>query len=509
MTRIAILADMHLTDNAATAQWAAFNDAVQTIASDRPDIVVFAGDATAYGNLNAARAVRESLDALSILFVSTPGNADIRDSKTSETVHALLTTDSVHTGDIIVHPLDSSEEISMDALDGLEALCRDHQQQTIVIVTHCPIESMANDARKRIAALLDSGSISLLIAGHTHRDEFRPYQIGVECVVRGLDPEKAIGGPPCLTLLTNDGAQRWTRQDVPFSAGDFLNLTADEKMALKRRIGLCALAEPDETLDYAIENSIDGIELRHNEKTDWTTATIEKLNRWRASGDRILSYHLPDIQFNPEDGRVENDSKFQHEIKKAAALGVQQLTLHVPDLPVALMRDSSPIRARALDYCVQSLSSADTQTMRIGIENMHLSEGQPSGHQRRFGCLPDECLDWIASLRAALGNERVGALIDIGHARNNPPFSKRIAISDWMSQLGGIAVGCHIHQVERTDAGLKNHREIHSAYGPLISLSGLVWSCRTKQLRDCPLFIEVRGFDARVRSYRKLVSALD
>ena len=96
-------------------------------------------------------------------------------------------------------------------------------------------------------------------------------------------------------------------------------------------------------------------------------------------------------------------------------------------------------------------------------------------------------------------------ILDVGHARNNRPFSQQLALSDWYARIGRETIAYHVHQVVRESSTMKNHRQIDDLYGPLISFSGFFWAWRSSQLNAAPLFVEVRGFDARVQSVEMLL----
>jgi len=76
---------------------------------------------------------------------------------------------------------------------------------------------------------------------------------------------------------------------------------------------------------------------------------------------------------------------------------------------------------------------------------MHMNIGERDNGSRRFGYVPLECATWVETMRERLGDE-VGFLLDIGHARNNAPFSKRISLGHWYARMGRATVGYHIHQ---------------------------------------------------------------
>jgi hypothetical protein len=94
----------------------------------------------------------------------------------------------------------------------------------------------------------------------------------------------------------------------------------------------------------------------------------------------------------------------------------------------------------------------------------------------------------------------VGALLDVGHARNNGgDLDNRQPLCDWYAHLGRHILGYHIHQVDNDpDTGkLSNHKEITSFFGKRVSYAGFLWAWSTHQITRGPLFVEVRGSPAR------------
>lgn len=124
---------------------------------------------------------------------------------------------------------------------------------------------------------------------------------------------------------------------------------------------------------------------------------------------------------------------------------------------------------------------------------MHVTDADRSDwHNRRFGYTSEECERQITLLRDIPGL-RVGFHLDIGHARNNSPFSTRYPIGAWYELLGADVNGMHIHQVEQNpDGSLRNHRAVTGFFEPLISLSSLVMARQCGILHRAPMFLEVR-----------------
>jgi len=113
--------------------------------------------------------------------------------------------------------------------------------------------------------------------------------------------------------------------------------------------------------------------------------------------------------------------------------------------------------------------------------------------ERRFGYTPKECKEFMHLVNAQFGFARVGLLLDVGHARNNAPFSGSHPIGAWYGEVGQHTLAYHIHQVEMNDTKMENHMPIRGLYGPLISYCGFAYCWNRGILNRAPVFLEIRG----------------
>ena len=152
--------------------------------------------------------------------------------------------------------------------------------------------------------------------------------------------------------------------------------------------------------------------------------------------------------------------------------------------------------------------------MGIAIENIHNPDNTPADSpEREFATRIDEYLRWIDAVAREMEDvpgARVGALLDVGHARNNGGDLDNLQpLGDWYACLGRRILGYHIHQVD-TDpvtGGLTNHHEISDLFGSRISFAGFLWAWSTHQITRGPLFVEVRDDEGRrntVRRFKRL-----
>lgn len=505
-TTIAILADLHLPSAAGTAQEAALDWALECLRAEAPDVVVFGGDITASGTAVAARRAREKVEACGIPFRMAAGNSDRRTPEEWAAVRDLLTVaDDFSNNDCLIHVVETTEEtLSQAARDALVRSSRSAGDRHMVIISHFGPASLRAGDREWLETFLAGQRSKLLIAGHTHRDHGSEDQ-SVH-TVRGLDPDKAIGGPPAIAAFRLEDGE-WSRSEIPFPGGRIKSWTAEERRGFLERLGFSCMSETLDGLGEAAAMGVRTLEVRAYDtlKTD-RRRLLAAVERWREAGGTTLSFHMPSLKW--EDGNVTAASIAEWEASNvlALAIGADRLTIHVPQAPVAEMRPEEPAWRAISEHHCELLDPVLERGMVVSVENLHMRAGEPSDDSRRFGCLPDECLTWIRHLRNATGSANIGFHLDLGHARNNPPFSKRLPLGEWYALTGREISGYHLHQVRDTPDGLKNHNPLDSLFGPLISLNSFLWAWQRGQIAHAPLFLEIRGKGEGPRCWTKLRS---
>ena len=81
--------------------------------------------------------------------------------------------------------------------------------------------------------------------------------------------------------------------------------------------------------------------------------------------------------------------------------------------------------------------------------------------------------------------ERVGHVLDVGHARNNGYLASVYPVGRWYELMGERTVAYHIHQVVRSENGLKNHRPIENWFGPMISYVSFFLCMGQRYAKSC------------------------
>ena len=481
--KIAVFSDLHLTDHFDTVKSIVLEWALKEVRRQNADLICLIGDLTAEGTHRQSERILDLLRKSDIPFCSTPGNAELRVGGTeTEKLFDILPPKSAKI--LLVNT--ARNEPSERDLSRLNAL---PDGAGFLLATHNPIRNWNPEAGKIVKNAMTRGAVTAVIAGHSHHDEPE--------ILRGLDPDKASGGPPMFSIMTNDDSGCWHRQDHVIPGVDPSEWSAERRLALRERIGLSDMCMPLECLDFAVRNRIRHIELRS--PVEYSEDLDEAVSRWRKEGGKTLSMHLPNLTTD-DDGSI---------LKRAAELSVRlncdRVTLHVPKVTAA---SYSVNRKRLLDRFGTELDSVLKNGLTIGIENLHTTPEARTDDLRNFGCTIGECREWIELLRKTFSTERIGFHMDIGHARNNAPFSGRENLSDWYCELGKIINGWHFHQVTEEKGVFHNHKNMSGFYEKLISLGGWFMADMAGQLSKAPVFLEIRTFAGCMESWSRLTELL-
>jgi len=481
--RIAFLADLHITDCAKSIKADVLEWLENELRQKRPDLLVLIGDMTAMGTEGQSQRLHKWLDAIGIPYCSTPGNAELRTSPEMAVRWRIASP-----ADVPVILVDSSR--GTPSLEELLALERLPDNAGFLLATHVPTDAWPQDAIEVLEKARVRRAVTAVVGGHQHVDG--------ESKIRGLDPDKASGGPPMYCIFDND-AGAWRREDIAMNGADIRTWPEIERQRLFSRFGVSAMKETLETLETASTLHIPHIELRSGSidvlpKRDVVAAVA----RWREAGGMCLSIHLPSLLPEDEQGRLRAC------VQQAVRLGCDRVTLHVPAVTPVVFPSC---RSRLLENFLRDMAPLLECPVDIGIENLHTSPEKTDDMHRNYGCTIDECRSWIETLRAATGSKRIGFHLDIGHARNNPPFNSVENLSDFYAELGGIANGCHVHQVSPVaiagESG--NHQPFIGLYDKLISLAGFFYAWRKGQFPLIPpLFLEIRGSGLGIQTYLRL-----
>ena len=277
MIRIAVAADLHLPDRSDTQKEAVWQWLLRYLRQEKVDIFVGAGDLTSIGTVCAAERIMTGLRQLGIPYILTPGNSEMRTPEQMPQVLQLMET-PVELFPVAV--LDSaSGKLSASAAEFLRQL-QQSGRRNLLVATHCPPDTWNSEDQTVLAEAIASGVIGKLVYGHKHFDRTG----GTMEAIRGLDPDKAIGGAPAVAIYTLD-ADRWLRQDIVCPAADMPEWPQDDRRKFFGNIGICGMKTPVEYLHYAADKKIGNFELRYREPETFAAAEFqEALNRWRQQG---------------------------------------------------------------------------------------------------------------------------------------------------------------------------------------------------------------------------------
>ena len=474
--RIGFLCDLHLSENRHTTQYEVLSWATAELASAKPDCIIFAGDATCDGNESAYDTFTSAVAALGIPFLYIPGNSDLRCAASQERIRRKASPCRNDFGDVTVYAVNdcdgtvSSEQLAL--LEGADA-------RSIVFMHHPP-ENHEEDARAQLQAWRGRHPETLLAYGHGHE-----WRIGgCDVSLPALDPDKCIGEAPCIVYYDTETKR--------FAKAHF---TAPVPEDLLAHMGVSCF-RPAEQIGFAIEHGLRCIELRPDCFREDQEELQRLVARWRESGGENLSIHLPEVGY--QDGAVKVSGTFDQLMKTAALLKADRFTQHVPMVSVGEVERDPQILEAICEKLAEKLDALP-QDVVIGVENMHMVAGEQPDASRRFGYTPQECLRFMEVL-AEKTRHWVGINLDLGHARNNAPYSQTYQLSAWYAMVGQHAVGYHIHQVIERGGAFENHTAITQAYGRLISYASFFHCWENGQLRHAPAILEMRPTEAYAQS---------
>lgn len=475
--KIAVFADLHYTAESGRLKGEVLRWAVGEAAQRGAAAIVCAGDMVGNGRRVEAEAVSAILSESTLSVSFTPGNAELRCPEESAEALSILAGAPPPDG---VSLVDSSRGWGGGALDE-RALPAD-----TLVVTHVPPPGRAGILPADADGSDAPPCRALVVAGHLHRDL---DALGL-AVVRGLDPDKALGGPPAFALFKRGTDGSWRRaENVVFPGVAPEEWPEDFRRDFFDDLGIATMGDPFGGLDFAISSGVRCVELRARSwKPEDFDALRGKVREWRASGGRVLSIHLPEPSFSG--GEATGLDRLRDSCRDAVALGCDRATLHVPKIPAAEF-DSS--RAFLRDSYADALAPLAGTGIAIGVENMHVTaKDREDWPNRRFGYTPEECEKQMTLLKEIPGLN-VGFHLDIGHARNNAPFSTQYPIGAWYELLGDEVNGMHLHQISPApDGTFQNHRPLRGFFDPLVSLSSLVMARQRGILPHAPMFLEIR-----------------
>ena len=509
MTRIALLADPHLSDVEHTPQEEALDWALEEVSNLAPDACVWLGDITACGSPEAAIRFRKKIDRLPCPSVTVVGNSDIRNAATALTMEGFLSNYSrgLKLNDLRIIGINTSHDRLSQA--ERERLAHLEIGEDVVLCSHQPPTCLDAESsafmEAWIGALKRNGRRVLAWAcGHIHiyrEAEFAGVPVYSLCA---LDLDKNRGDVH-VCLLTVDNGKATLVEKSLYTRGTLASWSEEEKREFSQLLGFTCYnrSKVERDLPFAIANRVRHLELRSVTKEDYAA-----LDQWRQVGGQTLSLHLSSLNFR--DNAIGGEEKFRSDCADALAAGVDLITVHPPQPPIGIMLDSDLFNELA-DRTADALLPLAQEGIDILVENNHTPTGTTADPLLRgYGCTPMEMIGWRDALRERLGKDSCHLRFDIGHARNNMPVSKDYPIGKWMALIGADCRSYHLHQTEmdKVTKKMKNHHPITELHGGLVSFDGFLWAWKSGLLHHGPIILEIREGEGVCPTWTRLQEML-
>lgn len=460
--KICIMADLHLPYINEAVQYTALDYFCGEAVKKKAELLLCAGDFTADGNMDAARFFVEKTKACGIPFGIIAGNSDLR---TTETSREILALQSPIREKGIFMLRDGDRTLCDEDMAALEAA-----ENITAVFMHHPPRCLLSPCRERFEKWRKAHPEAYVFSAHLHKYEIR----GRDVSLPAADPDKAIGSSPRITYFdTESGRITFDSFYCPIPKAFFEN------------IGISCF-EPLRDIPYAAQHGVKYLELHNLCPGVDREALKNEIGQWKAKGGKGLSVHAPDIRIS--NGTVADPASWEAFAALVQQTGADRITLHVPKCTVS----EYPVYREIILRFVSDMAAKLPENTVIGIENMHMTGTEKPDESRRFGYTPPEVLAFMTDVKNTVRNP-VGINLDIGHARNNAPFSQTYTPGAWYAEVGKHAVGCHIHQVTDEDGKFENHRPLTEPYGKLISLASFFSALQAGQIRTVPIILEIRG----------------
>lgn len=465
--KICFLCDLHLPFDENALQYDVLDWAIRDLTEKKADCVLFAGDVTCDGNEAVYNAFIEKMQNLDIPFLFIPGNSDLRCKDSREQISQITSALENEINGIKIFALnDCDHKISDEQFEALK-----NADASSIVFLHHPPKSYPQPIREKMAAWRESHPDTRLFYGHLHESKVE----GPEISLQAMDPDKAIGECPCITY--------YDTETKALSKSHYLSPIPED---FQSYFGISCYDAVGQ-IDIAIKHKLKNLELRPNCVRADQALLAEKIALWRENGGENLCIHLSDVSYR--EGVVESKN-IDLLTELATTLKANRFTQHVPMVSVEAVKADPNVLEQICDYLAEKINAVD-HDMVVGVENMHMTAADQPDDTRRFGYIPEECIAFMQALSQKC-RHKVGINFDIGHARNNAPFSQKYQISTWLSQIGKYAVGYHIHQVTLTEGKFNNHMPITDVYGKLISYASF-FKCWSKgDINKAPLIFEMR-----------------
>lgn len=479
--KVCFLCDLHLPTNKEVLQYKVLDWAIDNIKTTKPDCIIFAGDVACDGNIDVYRWFLAKIQEIGIPYIYIPGNSDLRNPKYKDDIAKMASATKTVINDTVIFSLNDCErKMPKNQLDELEGECAD------IVFFHHPLKDLDEYGRAFLTEYAKNNPKTMLFHAHLH--EFLVSENIVS--LPALDPDKNLSTPPAL--LYYDTVTR----EITTSVFD-----CSMPKELPKQFGISCY-KPLEQIDFCIENNLVNLELRPNVVNDPQEKIVELIEKWRANGGKNLSVHLPDVVY--KEGAIQEDPDLDKLLELAVKIKADRFTQHVPMVSVNTVKAEDSVLEKIADYLANKLDALPFDAV-IGVENMHTVASERGMGDRRFGYIPEECIEFM-NILDKVTRHKVGINFDIGHARNNAPFSQTYQISTWLQMVGKYVVGYHLHQVVY-DGNFHNHCAITEPYGNLISYASFFYCLQNGIINNAPAIFEISqkdGYKITLETFKNL-----
>lgn len=488
--KIGFICDMHLPEDKLSSQFAFFKQSITQIKEENADMIITAGDITACGEWEAFENYKSVIGGFKSFFVI--GNSDVRDNDTKDKFIAAAENFSINIGKRkllgINTPYGQIEENDKECIQALS--------DGDILIMHHGLHRLDERSREFVENSVKEKSLTII---HAHSHMRFDYEVGKTRVIglRALDGDKSIGDFPCVTYFDITDA------DISFYE-KLIEVDKSIILDAKKYFGMSCV-DNHRDVKYAIDNNVKNIELRCN-GADWypDMTLLPLLDEWREKTGGYLSVHMPNVYWRDEE--LKGEENWYKAVDYAKKVKADGLTIHPPRVKKFYMEKGSDVWNTFLNLYTYAVTHMN-DNVKIGIENLHMEKGEGDNNMRAFGYTPMEVSSWIDAINEAIEKpQRVGHLLDVGHARNNGFVSEKFPISRWYNIMGNKTVAYHIHQVVPRENGLSNHQAIEDWFGPVISYASFFYAWGEGILNHVPIFLEVGGcerFEKSIRAFEK------
>ena len=490
--KVGLICDTHVGIEENSPQYAFLLKAVGQMKGDGIDTIIHLGDVIGCANKEVYKSCVSILSQFNNCHILI-GNHDVTNKSDKDEILSLAKDVLFKVDDKTFLGLHlTSNVISKGDFEKIETL-----KDGDVLLMHYGVHSLSDEIREKLSNILSNKSLTVICA-HSHK-KF-DYNIGKSRVVglRALDPDKSIGDYPCITYFdtkTNEFTEKVFKEK------------RENLIEISKYLGF-SLANNKEDLAFAMDNDIKAIELKLSSvETDFDNeleALIEKYNK-KVGG--YLSVHMPDIKFDGKE--YQGKEAWLNVLEIVKRIKTNGITVHPPKIKKSLLLGNNGLLDEIVDFYAKAFQTLN-KAVKIGFENIHMlkQEKDLPIEECGFGYTPNDLFLLRDKVNEKMGADRANIVLDVGHTKNNGNLSSIYTISRWLSEVGDKTVAYHIHQVIKTEDGLKNHNAIENWFGPLISYASFFYAFSENIIKRVPIFIEVRGKDNYVKSieaFNKLI----